>query len=273
MQNATVAALAVTVPAGRMRIGGVPIDRLTMAEAVDAIDDLVRSRRGGSVFTPNVDHIVQCQGDLHLRAAYEAVSLSLADGMPVVWASRFLQCALPEKVSGSDLVGPLVSRAASRHWRVLLLGGAEGIASRAAAQMSADNPGLDVVTLSPRVDLHGSSEQRQALLDAVRRSNPDLILVALGAPKQELWIHESREALAPAVLLGIGATLDFVAGAVARAPAWISRYGLEWLYRLAHEPRRLWRRYLVRDPKFLRVLFGDLRAASARRAERALVVR
>ena len=270
MQDVSVAPLAVRVPAGRMRLGGVPIDRLTMAQAVDAIDDLVRSRRGGSVFTPNVDHIVQCQTDARLRAAYEAVSLSLADGMPVVWASRLLQRAVPEKVSGSDLVGPLVSRAASRHWRVLLLGGADGIASRAAAQMSADNPGLDVVTLSPRVDLQASPEQQQDLLDAVRRLEPDLILVALGAPKQELWIHQSRQALAPAVLLGIGATLDFVAGAVARAPAWVSRCGLEWLYRLAQEPRRLWRRYLVRDPKFLGVLLVELFASSSARAQLAV---
>jgi N-acetylglucosaminyldiphosphoundecaprenol N-acetyl-beta-D-mannosaminyltransferase len=248
-------------PAGRVRVGGVPVDRLTMTEAVDAIEDLVRAGRGGSVFTPNVDHIVQCQDDALLRAAYEAVSLSLADGMPVVWASRLLGRALPQKVSGSDLVAPLLRRAAARRWRVLLLGGGEGIAQRAADRMLADNPGLVVVdTLSPRIDLRESAAQRQGVLEAVRQATPDLVLVALGAPKQELWIHESRQALAPAVLLGIGATLDFMAGAVRRAPAWASRNGLEWLYRLGSEPRRLWRRYLVRDPRFLGVLLSDLRA-------------
>jgi N-acetylglucosaminyldiphosphoundecaprenol N-acetyl-beta-D-mannosaminyltransferase len=126
--------------------------------------------------------------------------------------------------------------------------------------MSADNPSLDVVgTLSPRIDLQDPLEQRQAILEEVKRWTPDLVLVALGAPKQELWIHESREALAPSVLVGIGATLDFMAGAVPRAPAWVSRSGLEWLYRLAREPRRLWRRYLIRDPRFLGVLLSDLR--------------
>ena len=250
-----------TRSAGRVRVGGVPIDRLTMGQAVDAIEGLVRDGRGGSVFTPNVDHIVQCQTDARLRAAYDAVSISLADGMPVVWASRLLRRELPEKVSGSDLVGPLVRRAAERRWRVLLLGGGEGIAQRAAARMCADNPGLHVVgALSPRVDLGESAERRQRLLDAVRSATPDLVLVALGAPKQEIWIHESTAALAPAVLLGIGATLDFMAGAVARAPAWMSRSGFEWLYRLAREPRRLWSRYLIRDPKFLGVLLNELRA-------------
>ncbi len=249
-------------PAGirRVRIGGVPIDRLTMAEAVDAIDDLVRARRGGSVFTPNVDHIVQCQDDARLREAYETVSLSLADGVPVVLASRLLRRAAPQKVSGSDLVGPLAKRAAERGWRVVLLGGGDGIARRAAARMTADHPGLNVVgTLSPRVELDASADRRKTVIESIARLTPDLVLVALGAPKQELWIHESCAALAPAVLLGVGATLDFLAGAVPRAPSWVSRGGLEWLYRLAREPRRLWRRYLLRDPRFLGVVLADLR--------------
>jgi N-acetylglucosaminyldiphosphoundecaprenol N-acetyl-beta-D-mannosaminyltransferase len=249
------------LPAERVRIGGVPIDRLTMDQAVDAIEELVLAGRGGSVFTPNVDHIVQCQSNPPLRRAYEAASLSLADGAPVVWASALLRQAVPEKVSGSDLVRPLARRAAMRRWRVLLLGGGDGIARRAAARMSADAPGLDVVgVLSPRVDLREPVERRRWIVEEVRRAAPHLVLVALGAPKQEIWIHESRDPLAPTVLLGIGATLDFLAGAVPRAPAWMSRHGLEWLYRLAREPRRLWRRYLIQDPRFLGVLVRDLHA-------------
>ena len=251
---------ASTADIGRVRIGGVPIDRLTMEEAVDAIDELVRAGRGGSVFTPNVDHIVQCQDDARLREAYEAVSLSLADGVPVVLASRLLGRAAPQKVSGSDLVGPLVRRAAHRGWRVVLVGGGDGIARRASASMTTDNPGLKIVgTLSPRVEVDAPAERRKALLDAIAVLRPDLVLVAFGAPKQEVWIHESRAALAPAVLLGVGATLDFLAGAVSRAPSWISRVGFEWLYRLVHEPHRLWRRYLLRDPMFLGVVLADLR--------------
>ena len=249
-------------PSGRVRIGGVPIDRLTMAQAIDAVEPLVRAGQGGSVFTPNVDHIVQCQEDARLREAYATVSLSLADGVPVVLASRLLRRPLPEKVSGADLVAPLVRRAAERGWRVVLLGGGPGIAERAAARLTEDHAGLNVVgTLSPHIDLNGPIEGRRELLRAVADMRPDIVLVALGAPKQELWIHESQSALAPAVLLGIGATLDFVAGAVRRAPPWVSRIGLEWLYRLVCEPRRLWRRYLVRDPKFLGVLWRDLRAS------------
>ncbi|MGH7298061.1 MAG: WecB/TagA/CpsF family glycosyltransferase, partial [Polyangiaceae bacterium] len=105
----------------RLHIGGVPIDPLTMSEAVDAIEGLVRAGRGGAVFTPNVDHVVECQGNPAFRRAYEAVDLSLADGMPVVWSSRLLGRPVPEKVSGSDLVEPLVRRAGARGWSVLLL--------------------------------------------------------------------------------------------------------------------------------------------------------
>ncbi len=252
--------MTASLSARRVHIGGVPVDGLTMREAVNAIDALVAAGQGGSVFTPNVDHVVEYQDNAALRDAYAAVSLSLADGMPVVWAARMLGRSVPEKVSGSDLIDPLVRRGAERGWRVLLLGGGEGVAARAGERMVARHPGLQVVgTLSPRIDMRRPPAERQELLATVRAARPHVVLVALGAPKQELWIHESRSALAPAVLLGIGASLDFVAGSVRRAPLWVSRNGLEWLYRLAREPRRLWRRYLVRDPRFLGVLLGELR--------------
>lgn len=248
----------------RVWVGGVPVDRVTMREAVEAIEDLVRAGDGGAVFTPNVDHVVECQDNAALLAAYGRVSLSLADGMPVVWASRLLGRPVPEKVSGSDLVAPLVERAALRGWRVFLLGGGDGVALRAGERMVADNPGLQIVGAScPRIDMADPPEARRAMIEAIRSSRPDIVLVALGAPKQELLIDEVRGALAPAVLLGVGASLDFVAGAVRRAPPWMSRVGLEWLYRLMREPRRLWRRYFVRDPRFVAVLLAEF--AGARR--------
>ncbi len=244
----------------RVRVGGVPIDALTLAETVDAIDALVVAKKGGSVFTPNVDHVVEYSENPAMRAAYEAASLSVADGMPVLWASRLLGRPLPEKVSGSDLVMPLLRRAASRKWRVFLLGGGDGVAARAQQELEKTLPGIAIVgTLAPRVDMREPFERRDAIREAVKRAAPEIVVVGLGAPKQELFIHESKEALAPAVLLGLGASIDFVAGTIPRAPAWMSKNGLEWAYRLGREPRRLWRRYLVRDPKFAWIL---LRGAS-----------
>lgn len=150
--------------------------------------------------------------------------------------------------------------AEAKRFRVYLFGGANGVAARAAEKLRSDLPRLHIVGMSsPRINLAEPASSRQAILEEVRKTAPDIVLVALGAPKQELWINEVASSLRPAVLLGIGASLDFLAGTAHRAPAWMSAVGLEWAYRLAHEPRRLWRRYLVQDPKFLGILRDDLR--------------
>lgn len=249
----------------RVRIGGLPIDRLTLDGAIRAIGDLVSSGRGGAIFTPNVDHIVEYQDNPRFREAYDAASLSLVDGVPVLWASHLIGEPLPEKVSGSDLVLPLLRHAAKHGWRVFLLGGGEGVAELAKRALEDAIPGIAVTgTLSPRIDMRQTSESRLSIVEAIGRAEPHLVIVALGAPKQELFIHETRETLRPAVLIGLGASLDFIAGTVPRAPAWMSRSGLEWLFRLSREPRRLWRRYLVRDPRFLLILARTLRQRQPR---------
>jgi N-acetylglucosaminyldiphosphoundecaprenol N-acetyl-beta-D-mannosaminyltransferase len=205
---------------------------------------------------------VIAEDDPAFRAAYAAADLALADGMPLVWASRLLPVRLPERVAGSDLVVPLLARAAARRWRVFLLGGAPGSAEAAAAAARA--MAVDVCGFaSPRVpaDPLAPDPEGDAAVAALRAARPDLVLVGLGAPKQELWIHRRREVLAPAVAVGVGAAIDFLAGRVRRAPRWIARCGLEWAWRLASEPRRLWRRYLLRDPRFALVLARELARA------------
>ncbi len=242
------------------------MDPVTLAEAVDAIAGLVARGRGGFVVTPNVDHVVMAERREDFRAAYAAADLSVADGQPIVWSSRLLGPALPEKVSGSDLVLPLMERAARSGWRVFLLGGRPGVAEAAAERLRAR--GVDVVgTSAPsiRTDPDRLDAGARSAAESVRAARPHLVLVALGAPKQELWMYRHREALAPAVLLGVGAALDFLAGAVPRAPRWVSRAGLEWLWRLSREPRRLWRRYLVQDALFVAVLWRALRTRGLRR--------
>jgi N-acetylglucosaminyldiphosphoundecaprenol N-acetyl-beta-D-mannosaminyltransferase len=244
---------------GRLRIGALELDPLTFAGALDAIEALVERGRGGAVFPTNVDVVVQAEDDAGLRAAYAAADLALADGMPLVWASRLLPVRLPERVAGSDLVVPLLARAAARRWPVFLLGGGPGVAEEAAARARA--MGVEVCgTAAPRVPARAgeADPEGDAALAQVRASGARLLLVAFGAPKQELWIHRHRAALAPAVALAVGASVDFLAGRVRRAPAIVGRAGLEWAWRLAHEPRRLWRRYLLRDPRFALVLAREL---------------
>ena len=245
--------------AARLRLGHVAVDSVTMAEAVDRIDALIDEGRGGYVVTPNVDHVVLAEDDLAFRDAYADASLSLADGMPVVWASRLLPVRVPEKVSGSDLAGPLLVRAASRKRRIYLLGGGPGVAQMAQDILEKRYPGLTIVgTSAPMLRTDDGKGAWDALAVGIAETKPDLVFVCLGAPKQELFMHAVHQRLAPAVLLGLGATLDFIAGTVDRAPAWMSRNGLEWAYRLGREPRRMWRRYLVRDPRFAVVLMREV---------------
>lgn len=261
------ASLSPAVPRRRLRLGGAFLDELTFAGALDAIEALVNARAGGSVFTPNVDHVVTLEGNAAFREAYAAASLCLVDGMPVLWASRLLGLPLPEKVSGSDLVMPLMERAAARGWRVFLTGGAPGVAAQAAEVLR--GRGVNVVGVNaPRIaPSPGEADESATAAAEVAAARPDLVLVAFGAPKQELWIHRHRTTLGPAVCVAVGASLDFVTGRVQRAPQWVSRVGLEWAYRLAQEPGRLWRRYLVNDPLFLLIL---ARALAAPRSSRVV---
>jgi N-acetylglucosaminyldiphosphoundecaprenol N-acetyl-beta-D-mannosaminyltransferase len=243
----------------RIQIGQLPIDVVDLAGTLDAIGALIDARAGGTVFTPNVDHIVMGERDQRFREAYRRVSLSLVDGTPVLWAARLLGRPLPEKVSGSDLVMPLMERAAARGWRVFLLGGGPGSAETAEARLKERFPALNIVGIeAPRIDLRSPPDERSAIAARVARTTPDLVLAAFGAPKQEIFCDETREVFQPAVLVCVGAGLDFVAGRARRSPAWMSRAGLEWLYRLAHEPRRLAGRYLLRDPQFLLILMRQL---------------
>jgi N-acetylglucosaminyldiphosphoundecaprenol N-acetyl-beta-D-mannosaminyltransferase len=261
--------LATSAPLTRPRIhlGALDIDDVSLAEALAAVSALVERGEGGTVLTPNVDHVVLVEDDARLRAAYAAASLSLVDGTPVLWASHLLGEPLREKVSGSDLILPLMELAAAMRYRVYFLGGGPGVAERAAARLGRLVPDLRVAGIdAPAIDLDGSFDE---VVARIRAARPHLVLVALGCPKQEIFMHKIAAAVRPAVLLGIGAGLDFFAGTVERAPAWVSAAGLEWLYRLAREPRRLWRRYLVRDPRFLWILLRELRARSARRAAKA----
>ncbi len=252
-----------TVTTTRLRLGKVPIDVLTFGQALDAVDRLVTAQKGGFVFTPNVDHIVMVDDHAEFEAAYQRADLCLADGTPVVWASRLFDTPLPERVSGSDLIGPLLERAGQKKWRVAFLGAGPGVAEKAAA-IAFQRWGTNVVSCeAPMVNLDDTA-QLDAIGERVAAAKADLVLMAFGAPKQELLIARIAERVKPAVLLGVGASLDFIAGTLKRAPPIFRQFGFEWAYRLAQEPRRLWRRYLVNDPKFALILMRSLREARQR---------
>ncbi len=244
-------------------MGEIWIDQISFEEALEEISTLVDRRQGGFVVTPNVDHVVLAGADERFRRAYADAALSLADGAPVVWASHLLGRPLPDKISGSDIAPRLLQRAGERNWRVFFVGAGPGVAEKA-AQVARAKWNVDVVgTLAPM--LSAEVEIDPAWIAQLREARPDLVLVAFGAPKQEIFCHRIAEALRPAVLLGIGATLDFIAGTQKRAPEWMSRNGLEWLYRLSREPGRLWKRYLLRDPRFVLTVARTLRLPRSER--------
>lgn len=242
---------AIADGAMRLRIGTLWVDVLTRPAALDAIARLVAQGNGGAVFTPNVDHIVTAEGDAQFRAAYSLADLCLADGVPVVWASRLLRPPLPEKLSGSDMLWPIAELAAHHGWRTYVLGGARGAGIAAAARLEREL-GLRIVGVDgARVSATADQPSDDAVMSRLRDAAPDLVLVGLGAPKQEFFIQRMRRDVPNAVGVGVGASLDFLAGRVRRAPRPISALGFEWAFRLAQEPRRLWRRYLIKDPRFV----------------------
>ncbi len=242
----------------RLTIGRVPIDVVTFQQAMERIEALVDAKQGGSVFTPNVDHVVNVETDEAFAAAYQRASLSVADGMPLVWASKVLGQPLPERVAGSDLLEPTLQLAAKRGWRVFFLGAAPGVAEKAAI-VARERFGTNVVgTDAPFVKLDDAA-QLERIARQLADSKAELVMMAFGAPKQELLIDRIAERVKPAVMLGIGASLDFLAGTVKRAPAIMRSTGFEWLYRLSQEPGRLWKRYLVNDPKFAVILLRTLK--------------
>jgi len=231
----------------RVELFGVEIDPLRMDQAVAQIIAWIADPAGRCHFvvTPNVDHIVMLQHHAGLKAAYGDAGMVLADGAPVLWSSRLLRCGLPERVAGSDLVPALFDAARTEQpLRAYLLGAAPGVADRAAANIGRRWPAVEVVgTYSPPLGFEKDESENAAILDRISAARPDVLIVGLGAPKQELWVHKHRDALSAKVALCVGATIDFLAGERSRAPVWMREAGLEWLYRVASEPRRLASRY------------------------------
>ncbi|MCO5165843.1 MAG: WecB/TagA/CpsF family glycosyltransferase [Planctomycetes bacterium] len=252
MKNLAPAARPARLPAPRVELTGAHIDDVTMDEAIARIEDLIARRRPEYVVTPNVDHLVKLQADAQFRAVYAEAALVLADGMPLLWASRLLGTPLREKVSGSDLFIRFAGVAARRRYRLFFLGGRLGAAERAAEVLAARHPGLLVCGVeSPPLGFDRDPAANRRVLEQVRAARPDVLFVGLGAPKQEKWIHRWRLDAGAPVSIGVGVSFEFAAGMVRRAPPWMQRAGLEWAWRLLMEPTRLWRRYLVEDPRFL----------------------
>jgi N-acetylglucosaminyldiphosphoundecaprenol N-acetyl-beta-D-mannosaminyltransferase len=232
-------------------LSGVLIDRVTAADAAALLERFIRDGGNHQVVTVNTDFVRLADRDPQYRGILNRADLAVADGMPLVWFSRLGKASLPERVAGIDLVDACCQLATSYGVPLFLLGARPGIAASAGRALASRHPGLRIAgSFSPRfgpATLEGDRE----MVEAIRRAGRCILFVAFGAPRQDRFISAHLSEIDAPIAMGVGGTFDILAGAIPRAPLWLQRIGLEWSWRLAQEPRRLWRRYLVEDVPFL----------------------
>ncbi len=226
----------------RSRLMGVDIDSLTADQFLDRIEDYVQSGSPHQVSYLNADCLNKCWSDQRYRETIQASDLVYADGMGVVWASRLFGHPLPERLNANDLMPEFCRRAEEKAYKIFLLGGEEGVAQKAGEDLKQKYPNLQIVGWH-----HGyfPEDEEPHVLETIRSAQPDILIVGMGAPKQELWIRRNLEALGVPVAWGVGGLLDYSVKGLRRAPVWMRRAGMEWLWRLCLEPKRLWKRYLL----------------------------
>jgi N-acetylglucosaminyldiphosphoundecaprenol N-acetyl-beta-D-mannosaminyltransferase len=244
-----------------------PLTPLTLPQSLDLVAQLIAARRPCFFITANLHYCMLTSRDRRLVAVNARAAFILADGMPLVWASRLGSHPLPERVAGADLVPALCAQAAAFGHRVYFLGGKAGVAVEAARQLVDRFPGLQIAGTEAPPFRTLTVEEIEGVIARVRAARPDLLFVAFGQPKGEVWLAEHHEALGVPVSVQVGASLDFVAGRVRRAPRWLQRLGLEWAYRLWREPGRLVGRYTENVLFLSRTLAGNLFARRRTRAQ------
>lgn len=230
----------------RIDLMGLGFDPVTLDQAIERILSGLAEARGGWVVTPNLDILRRTTLEPAFRSMVNGADMVVADGMPLIWASRLQGTPLPERVAGSSMVDPLSAKAAHQSRSVFMLGGNPGVADQAAALLKNRYPDLRLAgTHCPPMGFEADPQEMEAIRQVLRETGPDIVLVALGSPKQELLIKQLRADFPGIWWLGIGISLSFLTGEVSRAPFWMQRLGLEWCHRLWQEPRRLAKRYLV----------------------------
>jgi|GEM_PF-369037 len=239
---------------------GVSFERATLSSAVHQIINAGIEKKKGLVVTPNVDHIVMLQDDTEMRHIYQNALFRFADGMPIVWLSRILKNKhLPERVTGADLLIAICEKAAKADLNIYFLGGNPGIAEQAAAILKKRFDGLRISGVyCPPFGFEHDPVETDFIVNDINSRNIDILFIGVGAPKQEKWSAKHIDRLQVGPILCIGAAFDFAAGIIKRAPVWIQKSGFEWVWRLASEPARMWKRYLVRDSRFIPLAIREI---------------
>jgi N-acetylglucosaminyldiphosphoundecaprenol N-acetyl-beta-D-mannosaminyltransferase len=236
-----------------MNVVGIPLALTDYEDTLDWIDAMVAADGRGYVCVCNVHAVMAAAEDPELRDALLGSAVNVPDGQPLVWALSALGHRLDSRVYGPELMARACARAARTGLRLYLYGGRnQGALVQLALNLRQRYPGVKIVGGYSPPHRPLTDEERGAVAHEINASGADVVWVGIGVPKQEKWMAEMRDTLKPPVLIGVGAAFDFHAGLVPQAPAWMQELGLEWTYRLAHEPRRLWRRYTRYNPRFVR---------------------
>lgn len=246
-------------------IWGVPFHALSYRQAIDMVDRLIAGGRPSYFITANLNYVMISERNKALADVNRRAAFIVADGITLVWASRWKRCPLPERVTGADLIFGLCELAALRGYRVFLLGGGPSVAETAARKLAARYPGLCIAGVESPPFRPLDIAETEALKNRIRQARPDLLLVSFGQPKGEFWIAEHLDSLAVPVAVQIGAAIDFAAERVRRAPRWVQNIHMETPFRILQEPRRLTPRYLHNARFLARMIMTDLWKALHRR--------
>lgn len=231
------------------------INNLTMPETIDKIEKMISSKNKSYVVAVNVDVIMKIENDPYLKEIVDNADMVLVDGKPLVWISKIYGRPLKAKISGSDLVPLLCDVAAQKEYSIFIIGGKDGIAEQAQKRLESKLPNIKIVgTYAPPMGFEKDEEELNKINSMISKAKPDLLIACFGCPKQEKWIYENINKYDAKVSICAGATVDFLAGNVKRAPRWMSEHGLEWFYRFLQEPKRMFKRYFVDDVKILKLI-------------------
>ena len=249
----------------RATVFGCQVDRLDLEETVRRCEELVVTRGGAQQTSLNVAKVVAMRDDARLRDIVLGSEVVSADGQPIVWASRLLGDPLPERVAGIDLMRALLAVAARKGYGVFILGARTEVLTQAVERLRAEHPELRIVGYR---NGYFTPAEASDVCDEIRAAQPDILFVAMGSPQKEYWIADHRDELRVPLSMGVGGAVDVIAGVTKRAPRWMQQAGLEWFYRLAQEPRRLWRRYFVTNVRFCLLLARELLSTRRRTTAR-----
>lgn len=228
------------------------VNNVSMIETLQEISRLVEEKKKSYVVAINVDVVMKMEKDKYLKEITDEADLALVDGKPLVWIAKWHKHPVKAKISGSDMVPELCKIAAEKGYSIFIIGGKDGIAKKARKNLERDLPAIKVVgTYAPPFGFEKDADELQKINKMISDAHPDILIACFGCPKQEKWIYENYQKYDATVSICAGATVDFLAGNVNRAPKWMADHGLEWVYRFSQEPRRLFKRYFIDDIKVL----------------------